>query len=359
MKICFLADASSIHAKRWITFFRDQGYECIILTFNKPADNIPGVRLYILKHPFRISYEHSNWQYLLQLPTIWGLIRRFKPDIVNAHFLSSYGFLAALACPKKVPLVISLYGSDILIIPKRSLLHRFVAIYSLKHAQLITSVAQHMTIALQQYISNQKPVLTMQYGINTQVFCPPLVIVDRAPIALSTRSMVKVSQLETLLQAALILKETQSPLRFDIAGNGELRSKLENLTVNLGLRKMVHFVGVIPPEQMPDTLHRMAIYISTSVSDGASLSLLEAMACGALPVVTDIPANREWITHGDNGLLTQPGSPEDLAEKLTQAWGDESLRQKAAKRNWEIIRERGDYQTNMSKIEQEFNKLIS
>ena len=358
MRICFLAHAGSIHTLRWAAFFRDQGHECHILSLTIPVETLNGVTFHIIRHPFRISYQQSNWHYLLQLPTIWKLIRRIKPDILNAHFLSSYGFLGALTCPRGLPFVISLHGSDILIIPKRSRLHRWVAIFSLQRAWLITSVAKHMTDALMQYASPEKLILTQQYGIDTNDFYFQKEDHPRSKIVLSTRPMVKVSQLEILIQAAANLREYNSPLEFYLAGNGEFRNALEKKVSTLQLQQVVHFIGQIPHKQMPDLLRQIAIYISTSSSDGASISLLEAMACGAFPVVTDIPANREWIQHGHNGLLAQPGSITDLTEKIIQAWYDEPLRQRAAALNLEIIREHGDYQINMRKIEQAFQNLI-
>jgi glycosyltransferase involved in cell wall biosynthesis len=357
MKICFLAHANSIHTIRWAAFFRDHGHECHIISLTRPDDTLHGVTFHIIPHPFHISYEHSNWHYLLQTPTIWRHIHRIQPDIVNAHFLSSYGFLGALICPKSIPLVLSLHGSDILIIPKRSKLHRWITVFSLKRARLIISVAQHMTDVLHQYISLEKPVLTMQYGIDTDIFHPPKEIKPRLPIVISLRSMVNISHLEILLLAIAYLKDLGSPLQFYLAGNGELRPALEKQAVDQGIQDMMHFVGQIPHQQLPNTLRQVAIYVSTSASDGTSLSLLEAMACGTFPVVTDIPANREWIQHGVNGLLIQPGSPTDLAENILHAWCNDPLRIQAISLNWDIVRERGNYQTNMSKIEQAFINL--
>jgi glycosyltransferase involved in cell wall biosynthesis len=357
MKICFLAHANSIHTMRWAAYFRDHGHECYIISLTQPVETLKGVTFLIIPHPFQISYEQSNWHYLLQIPTIWRLVHRIQPDIVNAHFLSSYGFLGALICPKSLPLVISLHGSDILIIPKRSKLHCWITVFSLKRARLITSVAQHMTDVLYQYVSIEKPVLTLQYGIDTDIFHPPELIKPRLPIVISIRSMVNISHIEILLQAIACLKNHDLPLQYYLAGNGELRPTLEKQSVEQRVQEIVRFIGQIPRQQMPDTLRQTAIYVSTSTSDGTSISLLEAMACGTFPVVTDIPANREWIQHGVNGLLTQPGSPTDLADNLLHAWRNEPLRIRAISLNWDIIRERGNYKTNMSKIEQAFTKL--
>jgi glycosyltransferase involved in cell wall biosynthesis len=160
------------------------------------------------------------------------------------------------------------------------------------------------------------------------------------------------------LQAIANVKNHGSPLQFYLAGNGELRPVLEKQSIKLGVQDIVHFIGQIPHQKMPDILRQTAIYVSTSISDGTSLALIEAMACGTFPVVTDIPANREWIQHGVNGLLTQPGSPTDLAENILHAWRNDPLRIQAVSINWDIVRERGNYQINMRKIEQVFTNLI-
>ena len=73
--------------------------------------------------------------------------------------------------------------------------------------------------------------------------------------------------------------------------------------------------------------------------------------------VSDIPANREWITDGVNGYLVSPNSPEQLADRINDAWNHLELREAAAKHNWSVIRERGDYRKNMSIIESEFMRL--
>ena len=95
-----------------------------------------------------------------------------------------------------------------------------------------------------------------------------------------------------------------------------------------------------------------------SYSDGMSLSLLEAMACGAFPVVSDIPANREWITHGVNGYLVQLDSPTQLAERIDKAWNQHELRLAAAAHNRALVEEHGDYQKNMRTIESAFVRLV-
>jgi glycosyltransferase involved in cell wall biosynthesis len=101
---------------------------------------------------------------------------------------------------------------------------------------------------------------------------------------------------------------------------------------------------------MPEVLQGADVYCSMSRSDGTSLSLLEAMACGLAPVVSDIPANREWIDDGVDGVLVAPGEVETLASALTRVALDEDFRRSASARVREKVVERGDQRTNMARI---------
>jgi len=357
MKICFLAHGVSIHTRKWARYFRDQGHQVSLVTLT-PDEPMPGMEIYDLKHCWHVSYENTNWHYLLKLPRLWKVVRDIKPDILIAIFLSSYGMLGALVRLKRSPLVIRVCGSDIFVFPKLSFIHSLLTRFALSRADLVISVAQHMTQTLSDYMAADKPVLTQQYGIDTNQFFPPHEAVSsRAPVCLSNRAMVPICNLETILLAACKLEAQGSPLHINLAGHGEQFNLLKQKADALKLRDRVSFVGHIDHVRMPEELQAASIYISMSLSDGTSISLMEAMACGAFPVVSDIPANREWITDGVNGYLVSPHSPDQLAQRLNDAWNRHELRKRAAERNWSIIREKGDYKKNMAIIESAFLPL--
>ncbi len=357
MRICFFAHADSIHTRRWTRYFRDRGHQVSVVTLT-PAEPDPGIELHHLQHRWHVSYERTNWHYLLKLPRLWKVVRNIQPDILNAHFLSSYGILGALVRPVNCPLIVSLHGSDILTIPNRSFLHSWAARFALSRVDMVTSVAHHMTQVLSNYMPPGKPILTLQYGVDTELFCPPASSVPRSPICLSNRAMVPVCNLETILLAARKLADQGSPVRIHLAGDGQQSAFLRQKATELQLGDQVSFLGLIDHDRMPKTLQLASIYVSTSLSDGTSLSLLEAMACGAFPVVSNIPANCEWITDGVNGYLVSPDSPEQLAQKLSDAWSQPKLRQAAAEYNWSLIQDKGSYQKNMAVIESAFKRLV-
>jgi glycosyltransferase involved in cell wall biosynthesis len=326
----------------------------VTLTTGEPE---PGIELHNVRHRWHISHERANWHYLLKLARLWKVVRDIQPDILNAHFISSYGILGALVRPAKCPLALTVCGSDLFVFPKRSFLHSMVTRFALHRADLIISVAQHMTQILSEYVAVDKPVMTQQYGVDTDCFYPPPYLALRPPVCLSNRAIVPVSNLESILLGARKIEDQDSSIRIHLAGNGEQSAFLRRRATQLQLGDRVSFLGSIDHAQMPEMLRSASIYVSMSSSDGASLSLMEAMACGAFPVVSDIPANREWITGGINGYLVPLGSPNLLAERLNDAWNHPELREAAAKQNWSLIREKGEYRKNMAIIESAFMRL--
>lgn len=98
------------------------------------------------------------------------------------------------------------------------------------------------------------------------------------------------------------------------------------------------------------------MYLSASRSDSTSLSLLEAMASGAVPVVGDIEGNREWIEDGAGGRLFTCGDAADLA--LEQVLADGSWVERARAHNRRVAEVRGDWSRNMAVIETHFEAVV-
>jgi glycosyltransferase involved in cell wall biosynthesis len=119
----------------------------------------------------------------------------------------------------------------------------------------------------------------------------------------------------------------------------------------------VRFVGRLSPEALAQWLARADIYLSASRSDSTSVSLLEAMASGAVPVVSDIAGNREWVSDGMDARLFAPGDPRALTEALERALADPEWRERARRIGRRIAEERADAERNMGRIEALFTML--
>jgi glycosyltransferase involved in cell wall biosynthesis len=354
-KICFLAAASSIHTKQWAEYFIKRGDDVHILTFH-PADmsfgKIYNLRSYFMK-PRPLG---GNWQYLSSLREVRYLLRKIKPDLVNAHYLTSYGLLAALSGLH--PLVITVHGSDIKITPHKNFIYRHLAKFALRQADLIFSVAEHISKDIYGYGIDRQKVVTIQYGI-----CPHLFNLKSRHSSsyelVTTRRLEPVSNYKTILDCMAIIKLRRPQTKLLIIGDGTLKNQLFAYAMSLDLQNNVVFLGEVSQEEIARGLKGARIYISVSHSDGTPLSVFEAMACGTVPIVSDIPANREWISEGENGFYVDKNSPQDIAKKILDVLSmDNEVFDKIAHKNSELISRRMLYSNNMAKIAGYFYQLM-
>jgi glycosyltransferase involved in cell wall biosynthesis len=120
----------------------------------------------------------------------------------------------------------------------------------------------------------------------------------------------------TLIRAAgLVLREDPS-FRLEIAGDGACRAELEGVVDALGLRGCVRFLGEV--RDVPGVLQRASLFALSSLTEGISLTLLEAMGCGLPVVTTRVGGNREVVAERETGLLVPPASPEALASAILE-----------------------------------------
>ena len=134
------------------------------------------------------------------------------------------------------------------------------------------------------------------------------------------------------------------------------------LIKELNLESLVVLLDWLPEEELANHYRNSHLYVSLSKSDGASVSLLEAMASGCFPVVLDIPANKEWIEDGINGFIVLSDDPKVLANRIVQAFENRELRIQAGRKNIEIIKSRamwGDQVRNLEKIFSSISSMIT
>jgi glycosyltransferase involved in cell wall biosynthesis len=351
-RLLLLGDARQVHLQRWARYFYKAGYE--VLTFShEEADRYPG-DIRTVKLPPLIP---RALRYPASTPIVRGLIRRFSPHVINAHFVPNYGLIAAMI--NREPWVLSTWGSDIMTDPDKSPFHKMRTKFALRRATYVTSDAELMTKRIVGLGVPQERVLTFPYGVDMNVFYPragpppPL-----GPRILSNRKLEPVYSVSTVIDAFPAVREMFHDATLTIAGDGELRPVLAaRANRSIGGRAIV-FVGGVDHERMPTLLRDHHIYVSMSLSDTTSVSLLEAMATGLFPVVSDIPANREWITHAVNGLLVPVQQPMKLATTLISAWRDEELRESAIGVNLKLVREKAEWHSNMGTIHALFDQLV-
>jgi len=356
-----LAAADVIHARRWADYFRRQGHEVLLATLD--PSGLKGSEETVLKG----LTEVNAVRYPTAAISLWKLVKSFQPQVVNAHFVPGYGFLAALVPPAR-PLVISTWGSDLLLSPEKSFLHRWRAKFALGRAGLVTCDGTVLVGALRDLGVEADRILEVPMGIDPALFHPPLSPLPPAepraggdgerPFRLvSLRRLEPLYDIGTLLRAAALLHEAGWNFECSVIGDGTQGWELEELTGELSLEDKVTFTGALAHDKVAEALRQADIYVSCSLSDSTSVSLLEAMASGLFPVVTDIPGNCQWVQNGRTGLTFSPGDAGSLADTLVLAISERDLRERACEENLKTIREKALWENNMKVVEGRFLKV--
>ncbi len=172
-----------------------------------------------------------------------------------------------------------------------------------------------------------------------------------------TRRLEPLYDHRTIIEALALLAGRGVDFRMTFAGDGRLRRELEALTARLGLSGRVAFLGELSAAAVPALLSENEVYVSASRSDGASLSLLEAMACGLLPIVSRIAANEAWLSHGEGGLLFEPGDPAGLADRVLELRARPDLARRAGAINRRRVAESADRAANMKRLERLYESV--
>jgi len=362
MKICYLANAQSIHTQKWIKFFADKGHEIHLISFEK--GHIENVKVHNLKQPFAPRFRS-----LPRARIIKRLIERINPEILHAHYLFGYGFYGAL-CGFK-PFIVTAWGSDVLFLPSEGLIKQFIKRYMLKYvigkADLITCDAKYVKEAMIWLGAASEKISLICFGVDTRRFSPgekseKLRVelgIYNSPVVISLRNLEPIYDVESLIKSVpLVLKEIPES-KFLIAGKGSEEKRLMELAKSLGVSGNVKFIGFIQNEQIPQYLNTVDIYVSTSLSDaGIAASTAEAMACGLPVIVTDVADNKNWVEDGLNGFVVPVKDPKSLAEKIIYLLKNEDIRKEFGKINRKIIEERNNYYKEMEKMEDVYKELI-
>jgi glycosyltransferase involved in cell wall biosynthesis len=320
VRILLLAHAPAVHTRRWAQGLQARGHELRLLSAHEP-DAASGVPTRVVGWPFPIS----ALRYASAQAAVRQEIRSFRPDVTVAHFLPNYGFLAAAAGAD--PWMLVCWGSDLLLNATRTPLHRARARWTLRRAQSIHVDAGILAEAAARLGAEPGRIWTRAWGVDVGALEPAEDWASRrarsgALRVLWTRRLESLYDPGTFIRGLGVLSRKGVDFRATLAGAGPLRPKLEARALREGISTRLVFTGWIEGERLVALYRSHDAYVSLSRSDSTSQSLLEGMAAGLVPVVSDIAGNREWVTHRREGLLVPVGDAEAVASALAEVARD-------------------------------------
>ncbi len=354
MRICLLADGESIHTVRWCQQFHEFGHEVHLITFKNVI--IPNIIVHYIDG-VDIDVSGGNWKVVLKYLKVKQIIKTINPQVLHALYATSYGLLGALS--EFHPYIVTPLGSDVLISPKKSSIYRFILKFVFKSADIITSMAPHMKESMLELGSNKEKIKDIMFGINTDIFNKNNRSLSTTDFVIcSTRNFEPVYNIPHFLRSIALIKGKIPHLKVNIIGDGSLKESLIQLTRELQIDDVVCFYGKVPQSEVVSILSHSNVFVTVSLSDGNSLSLIEAMACGAYPVATDILANRQWITDNVNGRFVAIDDVNGLADCLLDIYKNySSIIDKAVLESDRLITDKGTWQINMAKMNKIYESL--
>ena len=357
MRICFISLGTFNHIGPYLDYFKEAGHEVHFVAMSPGPDR--GVPTHNVGIGRKYSESEGKWKYPISMLRARRLIKRLDPDIVHAHYVTSCG-LTALICGCH-PTIVTAHGSDLTTGIKsriwKSLLRKLF-----EFSDCVNTVSPDLADMAESLGIDTNKIRTLTLGIDTERFAfsqRPQFDKSRPLRLICTRRLEPVFDHHTIINALVVLKEKQINFEMTFAGDGSLLDDLNRQVRDVGLADRVKFTGKLDNGNLPELLSRHDVYLSASLWDGASLSLLEAMATGLFSIVSNIKANSTWLEHGVDGLLHKIGDPKDLAECIVKFCDNPQMATDTVGRNRKKVVESADRATNMKRLEGIYEELIA
>jgi L-malate glycosyltransferase len=299
------------------------------------------------------------------------IIKEIKPDLIHAGPIQTCAFLAVLSGFH--PILTMSWGFDLMQDAERNEWMKWITSYTLKRSTFFTSDAEITRNKAIAYGMNPDRTVVFPWGVDLKHFCPEQLSVSKKTQIVKTKAQnVKRKSfvlfcnrsweprygVDVLAKAFVKVANQRDDVSLLLLNGGSQTRVIRQILMNGGVLDRVQFGGQVSQRDLPRWYHMADLYISPSHVDGSSVSLMEALACGLPALVSDIPANQEWVSEGVNGWLFPDGNADILAEKiLTVVAQGKKLTQigRAARRSAE---ERADWKKNFAKLLEAYEQTI-
>lgn len=297
----------------------------------------------------KIAYEggilanlnHNPWRYLLlpffflsQLITVWRILRHKKIDLVHAHWIIPQGLTMAIAgmfIKNMPPLVCTSHGGDLLGLNGQLLI--LIKRWVIHCSSLLTVVSNTMAGYALSLGAKPERLQTISMGVDTKTLFTPSQASHRANNEiLFVGRLVKKKGIAYLLDAMPEILSRHPNTLLSIVGDGPEKKALQQQADRLGISHAVTYHGALKNAEIPDLYRRATIFMAPSIvtaqgdQEGLGLVLVEALACECPVVVSDLPAIRDVIIHGETGWIVPQKNPQAIAKSVMKLLAEPDLR---------------------------------
>jgi len=362
LRILYVTSNGGIHDYRFLKKLTVD-YEVLLLHYSARniIDEIRGIKglKIISKRPFINSFP-----YLSERKHFRKIYCDFNPDITHTGYVWQVGILASQA--NVHPHLSMVWGSDTLIEPDKNW-------YLKKLVRKVVLQADHIQCdaefvkkkILSDYKIAEDKITVFPWGIDLNLFKPSDKVLCRKQfnfesdkfIVIFNRYLEPVYGVKDLLEGFKLFSKHKTDVLLLILSDGSLRDMVTGFISENELKNKIQVIGRVANSEIPALLNASDVYISTSLSDGSSLSLLEAMACGKALILSDVPAIKEWADE-QNSLIIPRNNPQGISEALEEYYKNRSLIKTHGLNNLKIAPERADWDKNYLKLREIYDNLL-
>jgi glycosyltransferase involved in cell wall biosynthesis len=245
--------------------------------------------------------------------------------VIHAGPVQSAGYIAAKSGFQ--PLVTMSWGSDLLLEADKNAWMQRVTRYTLNHTTVLTGDCLAVQQKAAQFGFPADRTVLFPWGVDLQRFVPGQAGVFRtslgwqdAFVVLSLRSWEPLYGVDVLVRGFARAAQQAPGLRLQLLSGGSQVDAIRAILEQYNVLDRVHFAGQIGQEDLPLYYHAADLYVSASHSDGSSVSLMEALACGVPALVSDIPGNREWLANSPAGWIFPDGDDQAVTDGIIKAY---------------------------------------
>lgn len=378
MKVLLVSDAGSIHTKRWASSLKDAGVDIVLFSIT-PADegfySQKDIRLYVFDlFSYKNRKDRGGKKKVIPLfaplaahadavRLLKKVLQEEKPDILHAHYATSYGLVAALSGYH--PFVLSVWGSDVYEFPEQSFVNRTAVKYMLGKADRVLSTSRAMAVRTSLYYKGDIGITP--FGVDIARFRKELpAVADNRRIVFGTvKTLSQKYGIDLLIRAfarmRLIMSEkygSEAPETvLEIAGKGPDRRTLGQLASDLGVAANVDFLGEVGHDSVPDLYSGMDVAVFLSRSESFGVSAVEAMSC-SVPVIASDAAGFMEVLEDGAGVIVPCGDVESAAEAMARLATDAGERMSLAVKGRRRVEERYDWKKNVETMIKEYGNVL-
>lgn len=360
LKILLLSDTYSEHTEKWALGLASNGVKLGLFSFNKASypwyQNQKNIT--ILFEPIEKLDTSGKLFYLKFVGSLKKAIAQFKPDIVHAHYATSYGLIGALSGFH--PFVISAWGTDVMKFPQKNIIFKSILKYNLQCADAICATS----FTIKDYLKpvTSKNVNVIPFGVDINTFCKKEVnsLFEKESFVIGCiKALEDLYNIDVLIKAfaALKKKHFDKALKLLIIGEGSQMESLKKLSSHLGINSDVIFTGRIAFSEISNYYNMLDVLVNISDYESFGVSVIEAMACEKPVIATNTGGLKEIIENSTFGSLVEVGNVEQTTQEMEKYLLDSELKERVGKAAREKVMEKYNWTHNIKQMIDVYSQL--